>query len=95
METNARNQIIKTLGAAGDQLRRELGEPEDSLRRFNTPLEHETSWSLEALQAHSQAWRLRAEQGDTAGHPSIQTRRGIGSELGYGYAESCGNVLRF
>ena len=45
-QTNDRNQIVKTLGAAGYQLRRELGEPEDSLTRFNTPLENETSWSL-------------------------------------------------
>jgi len=72
METNARNQIVKTLGAAGDELRRQLGEPEDSLRRFNVPLEQETSWSLEALQAHSQAMRLRQEQGPAAAIPEYK-----------------------
>jgi eukaryotic-like serine/threonine-protein kinase len=41
-ETNDRNQIVKTLGMAGHQLRRELGEPEDSLTSFNTPLEQDT-----------------------------------------------------
>ncbi len=71
-QTNDRNQIVKTLGLAGHQLRGDLGEPEDSLRRFNTPLEQETSWSLEALQAHSQAWRLRAEKGDTAALPQYK-----------------------
>ena len=64
-ETNARNQIVKTLGAAGHQLRRELGEPEDSLSRFNTPLENETSPSPDALHTFSQALRL-AQQGNNA-----------------------------
>ena len=61
-ETNERNQIVKWLGVAGHQLRRELGEPKDSLRRFNTPLDNETSWSLEALQAFNQGLHLRAER---------------------------------
>ena len=71
-QTSDRNQIVKTLGVAGYQLRRELGESEDSLTRFNTPLENETSWSLEALQALSQAQRLRAEQNDAAALPQYK-----------------------
>jgi serine/threonine protein kinase/DNA-binding winged helix-turn-helix (wHTH) protein/tetratricopeptide (TPR) repeat protein len=71
-QTNDRNQIVKTLGAAGYQLRRQVGEPEDSLTRFNTPLENETSWSLESLQALSQAQRLRAEQSDAVALPQYK-----------------------
>ncbi len=85
METNARNQIVKTLGTAGHQLRRDLGEPEDSLRRFNTPLEEETSWSLEALQAFSQALRLRAEQGDAAAIPQLKRTVQLDPNLAMAY----------
>jgi serine/threonine protein kinase/tetratricopeptide (TPR) repeat protein len=68
-QTNDRNQIVKTLGAAGYQLRRELGEPEDSLARFNNPVENDTSWSLEALQVFNQAVQIREEQGDANAIP--------------------------
>ncbi len=71
-ETNDRNQIVKTLGMAGHQLRRELGEPEESLKRFNTQLDTETSGSLEVLHAFSQALRLRSEQGDAAAIPEFK-----------------------
>ncbi len=88
-ETNDRNKIVSTLGAAGHQLRRELGEPEDSLKKFNTPLENETSWSLEALQAINQAERARSEQGDAAALP--QYKRVV--ELDSNYAVAYLNLL--
>ncbi len=71
-ETNDRNKIVSTLGAAGHQLRRELGEPEDSMQRFNTPLENETSGSLEALHAHSEAQRVREERGAPSAIPQFK-----------------------
>jgi serine/threonine protein kinase len=71
-QTSDRNQIVKTLGAAGYELRRELGEPEDSLTRFNAPVENDTSWSLEALQALSQARRLKFEQSNAAAIPQYK-----------------------
>ncbi len=63
-ETSAddRNQIVKMLGVAIHQLRGELGEPTDSLQRFNAPLEEDWSASLEALQASHQGHR--AQQGN-------------------------------
>ncbi len=93
-QTNDRNQIVSTLGAAGHQLRRELGEPEDSLTKFNTPLEHETSWSLEALQALSQAQRLRAEQGDAAALPQYKRAVELDSNFAVPVPKPCGDVLR-
>ena len=36
-QTSDRNQIVKTLGVAGYELRRELGEPEDSLKAWFEP----------------------------------------------------------
>ena len=71
-ETSDRNQIVHTLGMAGQQLRRDLGEPEESLSRFNTPLENDTSSSLEALQAYQEGMRLRFEKGNAEAIPELK-----------------------
>ncbi len=57
-EISARNQVVHELGATAVRLRRKLGEPAESLARFNQPLEKATSASLEALQAAAQGARL-------------------------------------
>jgi eukaryotic-like serine/threonine-protein kinase len=48
---SARSQVVHELGAAAVRLRKKLGEPAESLTRFDQPLEKATSASLEALQA--------------------------------------------
>jgi len=53
-----RSAIVKTLGAIGFPMRARLGEPDDSLREFNAPLEQAASPSLEALQALEQSARI-------------------------------------
>jgi serine/threonine protein kinase/DNA-binding winged helix-turn-helix (wHTH) protein/tetratricopeptide (TPR) repeat protein len=45
------NQVVTTLGDVAHQLRERLGEPSESLQRYNKPLAEATSASLEALQA--------------------------------------------
>jgi tetratricopeptide (TPR) repeat protein len=57
-DINARNQVIHELGATAVRLRRKLGEPAESLARFNQPLEKATSASLEALQAGAEGNKL-------------------------------------
>jgi serine/threonine protein kinase/tetratricopeptide (TPR) repeat protein len=84
-ETNDRNQIVKALGIAGHQLRRELGEPEDSLGRFNTPLDNETSWSLEAAQAFVQGLHVRDEQSFAAAIPYYKRTVEIDPNLAMAY----------
>ncbi len=69
LEVNERNQIVKTLGMGGNQLREELGEPQATLQKFNQPLETATSSSLEALQAFAQGWLPFIEKGPSAGIP--------------------------
>ena len=56
----SRNQIVRALGVAGVELRRSLGEPRESLRRFDKPLDEATSSSLEAVQALTQGGRQRS-----------------------------------
>jgi eukaryotic-like serine/threonine-protein kinase len=57
-DISARNQVVHELGATAVRLRRKLGEPAESLARFNQPLEKATSASLEALQTGAQGAKL-------------------------------------
>ncbi len=57
-DISARNQVVHELGATAVRLRRKLGEPAQSLARFNQPLEKATSASLEALQAGAEGAKL-------------------------------------
>ena len=53
-----RNKVVRELGVTAARLRAKLGEPADSLARFNQPLEKALSPSLEALQAATQGSKL-------------------------------------
>jgi DNA-binding winged helix-turn-helix (wHTH) protein/tetratricopeptide (TPR) repeat protein len=53
-----RNQGVHELGATTARLRRKLGEPAESLARFNEPLERALSPSLEALQSGNEGVKL-------------------------------------
>jgi tetratricopeptide (TPR) repeat protein len=57
-DISARNQVVHELGATAVRLRRKLGEPAESLARFNQPLEKATSGSVEALQTGAEGARL-------------------------------------
>jgi DNA-binding winged helix-turn-helix (wHTH) protein/tetratricopeptide (TPR) repeat protein len=45
--------VLASLGSSADALRRDLGEPEDSVQRFATPMLQATASSLSALKAFS------------------------------------------
>jgi len=68
VKADKRSQIIRMLGLAGAQLRAKLGEPADSVKACNLPLDEATSASLEALQAAAQGWEVHT-QNDTAALP--------------------------
>jgi eukaryotic-like serine/threonine-protein kinase len=70
-----RNQVVRELGATAVRLRRKLGEPADSLARFNQPLEIATSASLEALQTGTEGTKLLLAGNPHAALPLYQ--RGI------------------
>jgi DNA-binding winged helix-turn-helix (wHTH) protein len=53
-DSNSRNEVVHELGVTALRLRKKLGEPSDSLVRFNQPLEKALSASLDALQAATQ-----------------------------------------
>jgi len=57
-DISARSQVVHELGTTAARLRGMLGEPADSLARFNQPLEKALSSSLEALQAGTEGRKL-------------------------------------
>jgi eukaryotic-like serine/threonine-protein kinase len=74
-DISARNQVVHELGATAVRLRRKLGEPAESLARFNQPLEKATSASLEALQIGTEGTKLFLAGNPQAALPLYQ--RGI------------------
>jgi len=84
METASRDEIVKTLGIAGAELRGKLGEPKASLQQFNQPLEQATSSSLEALQAFTDGQEQKRQHGDTTALPFF--KRAV--ELDPNYAQA-------
>src|SRR5713101_308131 len=51
-EAENKDKVIAALGKAGSQLRRRFGESLSSLEKYDAPLDHATTSSLEALQAY-------------------------------------------
>src|SRR5277367_2882115 len=58
VDIGKRSEVVHELGVTAARLRAKLGEPADSLARFNQPLEKALSSSLEALQAGTQGLKL-------------------------------------
>ncbi|GAA3765505.1 winged helix-turn-helix domain-containing protein [Terriglobus aquaticus] len=58
------NALLLTLGDTADRLRRDLGEPESSVKRFGTPILQATTSSLPALQAFASGEQKRARGQD-------------------------------
>ena len=85
-EIAKRNEVVHELGIAGARLREKLGEPSDSLARFNQPLEQALSSSLEALQAATQGGKLYLA-GDAEGALKLFQRAvELDPNLGVAYA---------
>ena len=59
-EATGRDDVLRALGTAGNELREKLGESLASVQKFSRPLDQVTTSSLEALKAFSQG--MQAEQ---------------------------------
>jgi eukaryotic-like serine/threonine-protein kinase len=62
----SKEKVLGTLGEAASKLRSELGESLATVQKFDVPLEHATTSSLEALQAYSLGARANYVQGAAA-----------------------------
>jgi tetratricopeptide (TPR) repeat protein len=72
-DIDQRDEVVPELGVTAARLRAQLGEPADSLERFNQPLEKALSSSLEALQAATQGNKLSLA-GDAEGALKLYQR---------------------
>ena len=68
-EAANRDNVLKRLGEAGDELREKLGESLISVKRYNKPLDQVTTSSLEALQAYTTGRSMQALRGDAESVP--------------------------
>ncbi len=84
-DIRARNQVIHELGATAARLRRKIGEPAESLARFNQPLEIATSASLEALQVGTEGTKLFLAGNPQAALPLYQRSIELDPELALVY----------
>jgi DNA-binding winged helix-turn-helix (wHTH) protein len=72
-DVGKRNEVVHELGVTAARLRAKLGEPADSLARFNQPLEKALSASPEALQAGTQGNKFYLD-GDVEGALKLYQR---------------------
>ena len=68
-EADNRDDVLKKLGDAGNQVREKLGESLASLQRYNKPLDQATTSSLDALKAFTEGRQLQWKEGDAASIP--------------------------
>jgi tetratricopeptide (TPR) repeat protein len=71
-EASNEGQVLHALGTAATELRKEFGENQESLQKFDIPLERATSPSIEALKFYSLGRRLTRDKGATEGIASLQ-----------------------
>jgi len=84
-DISARNQVVHELGATAVRLRKKLGEPAESLARFNQPLEKALSASLEALQTGAEGTKLFLAGDPEAALPLYQRGIELDPELALTY----------
>jgi len=72
VESEGKEQVLKSLDHAASSLRNKLGESIGSVEKFATPLEQATTSSLEALQAFSQGQAQHIRLNDEKAIPSLQ-----------------------
>ncbi|MGC2765060.1 MAG: protein kinase [Candidatus Acidiferrum sp.] len=69
---SSKDKVLDALGKAASELRGNLGESLASVKKFDVPLAHATTSSLEALKAYSLAGKAIDEKGSAAGIPFLK-----------------------
>jgi eukaryotic-like serine/threonine-protein kinase len=77
--------VLDALGSAVSKLRPQLGESLATVQRFDIPLEHATTSSLEALKAYSLGQKADREQGPAAALPYHQRAIQLDPNFAMGY----------
>jgi eukaryotic-like serine/threonine-protein kinase len=72
-QAGSKDDVLKALGQAAEQLRRGLGESLGSIGKYDAPIENATTASLDALKSYSLGMETRRRQGDAASLPFFKT----------------------
>jgi tetratricopeptide (TPR) repeat protein len=73
VQAPGKDDVLKALGSAVEQLRRGLGESLASIEKYDAPIQGATTASLEALKSYSLGMSTRRRQGDAASLPFFKT----------------------
>ena len=69
VQASGKDDVLKAVGRAADELRRGLGETLASIEKYDAPIQGATTASLDALKAYSLGMATRRRQGDGASLP--------------------------
>jgi len=72
VQASGKDDVLKALGSAVDQLRRGLGESLASIEKYDAPIQGATTGSLDALKSYSLGMSTRRRQGDAASLPFFE-----------------------
>ena len=72
VDASSKAEVISQLGAAIVSLRKQIGEPQTSLDKYNVSATAATTSSLEALSAYGQGLKARQTKGDEGSIPLFQ-----------------------
>jgi serine/threonine protein kinase/Tfp pilus assembly protein PilF len=72
VQAASKTDVITSVGAAAARIREQLGESIGSIQRFNAPVQHATTSSLEALKAYSLGVETRIRTGEVQAIPFFE-----------------------
>ena len=82
----SKEQVLKAVGDAANDVRRKLGESLASVQRYDAPLEQATTSSLQALKAFSAGWQAQL-QGDTTSIPFYKRAIELDPDFALAYSQ--------
>jgi tetratricopeptide (TPR) repeat protein len=86
VQAASKDEVLKALGSAAEQLRRGLGESLASIEKYDAPIQGATTASLDALKAYSQGMVMRRRQSDADSMPFFRKAIDVDPEFALAHA---------
>ncbi len=86
IDADSTDDILPALNRVTEQMRRRLGEPDDTLQKFHVPLSQATTSSLAALRAFTQAEEKRASGSESDSIRDYKLAADLDPEFALAYA---------
>jgi serine/threonine protein kinase/Flp pilus assembly protein TadD len=86
-QASDKSHVLEALGKASFDMRQKLGESISSVQKFDTPLEQDTTSSLEAIQAYSFGLKLVAKGDERAAVPFFEQAIRLDPNFAMAYAQ--------